>query len=93
MMNEKRTRKMSTKKPKEVSSLIQQCHDIACCDIERDNKKPSMNLPKPKHMTRWSSGFCKLCGEHMDCITHLHAEKHGYKRAEDLIAAGAIVFD
>jgi hypothetical protein len=46
-----------------------------------------------KHITRWNPGFCKICGEHMECITHSHAELHGYKRAEDLIAAGMIIFD
>jgi hypothetical protein len=29
----------------------------------------------------------------MEVITHSHAELHGYKRAEDLIAAGMINFD
>jgi hypothetical protein len=87
-----RTRKINTNKPRALVTQIRVVHDIICDEIE---KKPDyrLHLPKSKKPTRWSSGVCKLCGEHMDCITHLHAERHGYKSAEDLIAAGAIIFD
>ena len=92
-MKEIRTRKQGTNRPRALSAQIRHCHDVSCNMIERDTKKPSMNLPKPKYKTRWASGFCKICGEHMDCITHYHAESHGYKTAEDLIKSGAIIFD
>jgi hypothetical protein len=92
-MNEKRTRKTGYHKPRALSAQIQRCHDVSCNMIEHDTKKPSINLPKPKKKTRWSSGFCKLCGEHMECVTHLHAESHGYKSAEEFIEAGNYAFD
>jgi hypothetical protein len=78
--------------PAALEKKIRECHNTSCDLIERKNK-PSMQMPKPKNMTRWSSGFCKICGEHMECITHSHAEKHGYKSAENLIADGMIHFD
>ena len=93
MVREKRTRKTGYNKTRLLKEQIRKCHDVSCNMIEREKKKPSINIPKPKKKTRWCGGFCKLCGEHMDCITHLHAESHGYKSAEDLIAAGQIVFD
>lgn len=93
-MTVKRTRKTGYNKPRALKEQISKCHDISCNMIERDRlRKPGLTMPKPKHLTRWCSGFCKLCGEHMDCITHLHAESHGYKSAEELIEAGAIIFD
>ena len=91
-MREKRTRRMTTKKPRALEAEVRKYHNISCDLIERGDK-PSMTMPKPKIMTRWSSGICKICGEHMECITHSHAEKHGYKKAEDLIAEGHINFD
>ena len=92
-MKEKRTRKTGCHKPRKLQEQIRKCHEVSCEMIEREKKKPSVNLPRNKKHTRWSSGFCKICGEHMDCITNYHAQLHGYKSAEDLIAAGQIVFE
>ncbi len=91
-MKEKRTRKTGYHKPRALAKQIRKCHDISCDEIER-KEKPGMCLPRSKNKTRWSSGFCKICGEHMDLVTHYHANLHGYKRAEDLIRAGMITFD
>jgi hypothetical protein len=93
MIREKRTRKTGYNKPKSLSDKIRHCHDVSCNMIEREHRKPAITLPRTKHVTRWAPGFCKICGEHMDVITHSHAELHGYKRAEDLITAGMINFD
>lgn len=46
-----------------------------------------------KHKSRWCPGYCKICGEYMEVITHLHAAEHGYKSAEDFIKAGNVIFD
>ena len=93
MVKEKRTRQTGKKKPRTLSAQIRKCHDVSCNMIEREMKPPKVNLPRPKKMTRWSSGFCKLCGEHMDCVTHYHAGLHGYKTAEEFIKAGNYIYD
>lgn len=93
MMREKRTRKTGCHKPRTLELQLRINHNISCEMIEREKKKPNLNLPKPKKMTRWSSGFCKLCGEHMDCMTHYHAGLHGFNSAEDFIKAGMYAFD
>ena len=93
MVREKRTRKTGYNKPRKLQEQIRKCHEVSCEMIEREKKKPNINIPKPKKKTRWSSGFCKLCGEHMDCVTHLHAESHGYKSAEEFIKAGNYAYD
>jgi hypothetical protein len=96
-MAEKRTRKTSWHRPRELERQIRKMHDISCQIIENEsrnqNKKQRPITMPTKHITRWNPGFCKICGEHMECITHSHAELHGYKRAEDLIAAEMIIFD
>lgn len=43
--------------------------------------------------TRWNSGYCKICGEYMQIITHLHAAEHGYNSAEEFIEKGNVIFD
>ena len=91
-IREKRTRRMTAKKPRALEAKIRDCHNKSCNLIERENKPP-LTMPRPKKLTRWSSGFCRICGMHMDCITHSHAATHGYKSAEDLIADGMINFD
>lgn len=91
-MSEKQTRKTGYHKPRALADKIKSCHDISCNMIERSDK-PQMSLPKPKKLTRWSSGFCKLCGDHMDCLTNFHANTHGYKSADEMIAAGKYAFD
>lgn len=93
MIRKKRTCKTGYNKQRSLSNKIRHCHDVSCYMIERKHRKPAINLPITKHVTRWIPGFCKICGEYMDVITHYHAELHGYKRAEELIAAGMIYFD
>lgn len=88
----KRTRRTINHRPKELERQVRKVHDIICDGIEK-KADYKINLPKPKHKTRWCSGFCKICGEHMECVTHLHAESHGYKSAEDFIKAGMYAFD
>ena len=46
-----------------------------------------------KKKSRWCPGYCKLCGEYMEVITHLHAAEHGYKSAEEFIEAGNVIFE
>lgn len=88
----KRTRRTINHRPKELERQVRKVHDIICDGIEK-KEDCNINLPKPKKLTRWSSGFCKLCGEHMDCLTHYHAGLHGYKSAEDFIEADMYAFD
>ena len=73
------------KKVKRVTSLM--------CEIIEHKRKPPISIKMAKHKTRWCSGFCKLCGEHMDVITNLHAQTHGYESADALIKAGHVQFD
>ena len=79
-----------------LAEQIDSCHAAACHDIENTKRRGVIwaDLQNTKHASRWRPGTCLICGEHMDyCITHYHAQLHGYKRAEDLIKAGVIVFD
>ncbi|SFA76351.1 hypothetical protein [Selenomonas ruminantium] len=88
-----RTKKNGVHMPRDLKEGIQRYHDIHCTMIEGDRKKPSINLPKNKIKTRWSPGFCKICGEHMECVTNYHAGLHGYKSADAMIKDNMIEFD
>lgn len=93
-MKEKRTRKTGYHKPRTLEVQMRFNHDVSCSMIERDRlRKPPMTMPSPRHTSRWCSGCCRICGEHMECVTNLHAEKHGYKNANEMIKAGQIIFD
>lgn len=62
-------------------------------DIEieqnRKSKRPLVVLPKKS-----KDGPCKclICGQILDILTHVHAEKHGYSCKQDLIKAGKVMF-
>ena len=69
---------------------IRQNHDVSCEMFFHERKKPNVTLPRNKKKTRWSPGTCLICGEYMDIITNYHAQTHGYKNAEEMIAAGKV---
>ena len=83
-----------------TSRQVRRSREIAYSDVEMEQHQREIgirNLAKisthSKLKSRWCSGTCKLCGEHMDVITHYHAGLHGYKRAEDFIKDGNVIFD
>lgn len=65
-------------------------HEAICESIERHSRAHSSPLPPIKHKTRWTGGVCLICGEYMEVITNMHAEKHGFKSADDMIEAGKV---
>ena len=82
--------------PSGLVEQIQSCHHAACADIEKQRVKAKAwnDLQNTRHESRWRAGTCLICGEYMEyCITNYHAQLHGYKSAEDLIAAGQIIFE
>lgn len=95
-MKTKHMIKKSSARNSTIAEQVSKCHDIVCDDIERQMTKLKAwsNLKNTQYESRWKAGTCKICGEHMEyCITHYHAQLHGYKRAEDLIKADMIKFD
>lgn len=94
MANLKRTR--TRRLPSALVTQIDICHNTACADIEKQRVKAKAwnDLQNTRHESRWRAGTCLICGEYMEyCITNYHAKLHGYKSAEDLIAAGQIAFE
>lgn len=55
--------------------------------IEREAaRRPPMKWQQT-HATRWRSGVCRICGEYCQCITNEHAERHGFKSADEMAKA------
>jgi hypothetical protein len=52
-----------------------------------------ISMPLNKIDSRWKSGVCRICGMKLLCVTHSHAQTHGFKTAEEMIAAGKVKFD
>lgn len=49
-----------------------------------------------KHVSknlRFCSATCNICGERLDVITYVHAEKHGYSDPYKFIHKGNVKFD
>lgn len=49
-----------------------------------------------KHVSkdlRYCSGTCKLCGERLDVVTYVHAEKHGFTHPYEFIYDDNVKFD
>jgi len=65
-------------------------HEALCESIERNSRENSSPMAPIKHKTRWTGGVCLICGEYMEVITNMHAEKHGFKSADDMINAGKV---
>jgi hypothetical protein len=76
----------------ECSKIERRVQLAACASIEHKESKP-VSIHMAKHKTRWCAGTCLICGEHMDVVTHYHAQIHGYDSAEDYIADGNVRFD
>jgi hypothetical protein len=93
MFMERRTNKKGYHTPKSVDKKVRECHDVSCGMIEWENRKPTMTMPQPKHITRWCSGVCKICHEHMDMLTNYHASTHGYKSADEMVKDGKYAFE
>ncbi len=36
--------------------------------------------------------ICTICGEYLNVVLHIHAEKHGYNSAEEFINSGKVIF-
>jgi hypothetical protein len=78
------------------AEAVSDCHNAVCSQIEKEKKRIHSwhDLQNTKSVSRWRAGTCLICGEYMSgCITHYHAELHGFKSAEEMIEAGAIRFD
>lgn len=61
--------------------------------IDGDNRKrPPAKLPKQKWPTRWRAGVCRICGERFDFVAHAHAQRHGFKDAEEMVRADVITW-
>jgi hypothetical protein len=79
---------------------VRRCNETIYSQIENDDYKikhgvsslAGLNV-KTKHKSRWLPGYCKICGEYMQVITHLHAAEHGYKSAEEFIADDNVRFE
>lgn len=95
-MKKKRTQPRSNTRHGVSREAISLCHDTICNDIEKERQKAKSwsDLQNVKTDSRWRAGTCKICGEHYDyCLTNYHASKHGFKNAEEMIQAGAVIFD
>lgn len=86
----KRTIKKGVHISKQADREIRKNHDVSCEMFFHERKKPNVALPQIKKKTRWCPGYCTICGEFMDIITHSHAQSHGYKDADAMIAAGKV---
>jgi ribosomal protein L44E len=65
-----------------------------CEQIEYQNKrKPTHMQYKNKNTAqRWLPCQCMKCGEHLDLLTEVHANKCGFSSKEAIIKAGYIRF-
>ena len=93
-----RTQKRSSLRntPSRELEAIARCHNKVCYEIEKERKQfhSWRDLQNTKQVSRWKAGTCKICGEYMACcITNYHASLHGFKNAEEMIEAGAVIFD
>lgn len=101
MQNRMRTIKQKNTTMRGVAGKqVRRCSQIAYKQIENEKYKekhggsPLDSLTvKTKKKSRWCSGYCRICGEYMQMITHLHAAEHGYNSAEDFIKAGNVIFE
>ena len=97
MMKTIRTRRKSNIRTDcREAKIVADCHNALCSQIEKEKKRIHSwhDLQNTKSVSRWRAGTCLICGEYMaGCITHYHAELHGFKSAEEMIEAGAIRFD
>lgn len=87
-----KTRDISRFRDYECSKDLRDKRQLLCDMIERRMKKP-VSIHMAKHKTRWCACTCLLCGEHMDVVTHYHAQMHGYESADALVKAGCVRFD
>ena len=61
--------------------------------IDDENKPPQIvRKTEFKKPTRFSPGFCKICGERFSMITNSHAEKHGFRNANEMANSDKVVF-
>ena len=79
---------------------VRWCSQVVYKQIENEKYKEEHGCSaiarvavKTKHKSRWCPGYCKICGEYMEVVTHLHAAEHGYKSAEEFIKAGNVIFE
>lgn len=55
--------------------------------IDRANRrrgKRTRSLPYSKKRTRWVPGFCTICKEPYEFITHEHAKLHGFASPNEM---------
>lgn len=59
--------------------------------IESDNKKQRVyNFHSMTKQDEWRQGKCLLCGMDFDVLTLHHAQSHGFKSKEEMLAAGVV---
>lgn len=62
----------------------------------RENKIENIFHIKTKPVMIVKQGTCRCkypgCGAYLDVLTHVHAEKHGYKDKYEMIAAGMVEY-
>lgn len=53
-------------------------------------RKKNYTVRNKQTAARYLPCQCMVCGEMLDVLTHVHAQSHGYKDREEIIAAGYI---
>jgi hypothetical protein len=63
--------------------------------VSRVDTEINMSVTPPQiiHLTRnHAECRCLICGNLLGMLTHCHAEKHGYKNKQEMIADGKVEF-
>lgn len=81
---------MKDKKPRGIKAAREVAY-VHASVIELDNKPRRVyNFHSMMKQDEWRQGKCLLCGMDFDVLTLHHAQSHGFRSKEEMLAAGVV---